>query len=147
MRIGLTAACVLASSTVALATPSVTATATSGATVLVLDGEGSATTHVVKIADVSLWTDAAAGLTVSISSGSLTKADGRTPIPFQVLLVDDGAAAPAAAAFTTPSGTTYTWSSTSAGSFERDLYIKYTPASLQDPGAYTASVDLSVVDN
>lgn len=148
MRTSLATVFALAATTsVALATPSVTVSPAAGAGALVLDGEGSSTTHVVKLADVSLWTDAANGFIVSISSGNLTKADGRTPVPFQVVLVADGASAPLASAFTTPSGTTYTWSSAGSGAIEKDLYIKYTPAGLQDPGAYIASVDIDVVDN
>lgn len=148
MRTCLATVLVLAASTaVALATPSVTVSPVPGAGALVLDGQGSATTRIAKIADVSLSTDASSGFTVSVSSGSLTKADGRTPIPFQVVLVADGASAPLASAFTTPSGTTYSWSSAGPGALEKDLYIKYTPAALQDPGAYTASVDIDVVDN
>lgn len=148
MRTRLATVCVLVATTsAAFAVPSVTVSPDAGAGALVLDGTGSSTTRIVKIADVSLWTDAAGGSIVSITPGSLTKADGRTPVPLQVVLVADGASAPLAAAFTTPAGTTYTWSSTGPGALERDLYIKYRPADLQDPGTYTASVDLDVVDN
>jgi hypothetical protein len=147
MRTGLVAVLVLATTTVAVATPSLTVSATSAGGALDLDGKGSSTSHIVKIADVTLSTDAAGGVTISLASGHLSKADGRTAISFQVLLVPNDAAAPSAAAFTTPSGTTYQWSSTGAGTFVKDLYIRYQPAALQDPGDYTASVDIDVVDN
>ncbi len=148
MRTTLAMVFVLAATTsVALATPSVIASPAAGAGGLLLDGEGSSATHVVKIADVSLSTGASSGFTVSITSGSLTKADGRTPVPFQVQFVADGASAPLASAFTTPSGTTLQWSSTGPGAVEKDLYVKYTPVPLQDPGPYTANVDIDVVDN
>lgn len=148
MRTSLATVFVLAATaSVALATPSMTVSPAAGNGGLILDGEGSSTTHVVKIADVSLSTDASNGFTVSISSGSLTKADGRTPVPYQVQLVADGAAAPLASAFTTPSGTALLWSSPVPGPVEMDLYVKYTPVPLQDPGPYTANIGLDVVDN
>jgi hypothetical protein len=128
------------------AAPSVTAQSTAGATNLGLDGQGNASTHIVKVADVSLSTDAANGFTVSITSGSLTKAGG-TPVAFQVALVDDNAAAPSAAAFTAASGSSYTFATGAAAAVARDLYIKYTPAPFQDPGAYAASIDIDIVDN
>jgi hypothetical protein len=129
-----------------LAAPSVVAQSTAGATNLGLDGRGSASTHIVKVADLSLSTDAADGFTLSITSGSLTKAGG-APVAFQVALVDDNAAAPSASAFTTASGGSYMFATVAAAVIAKDLYIKYTPAPLQDPGAYAASIDIDIVDN
>lgn len=137
----------LAAPASALASSSVTAHGVSGATSLELDGRGTSSTHIVKIAELSLSSDATAGMTVTIASGSLAKADGSTPVAFQVVLVDRNAQAPSSAAFTVPSGTLYTWSTSAAGGAEKDLYIKYTPRSLQDPGSYAASVDIDVADN
>ncbi|MBA3463590.1 MAG: hypothetical protein H0T46_26775 [Deltaproteobacteria bacterium] len=136
-----------ATTAMASATPALIASSTGNPGALVMDGEGTSSTRIVKIATLTLSTDDGDGLTVSITSGSLTKADGRTPVPFQVVLVASGASAPVSGEFTTPSPTTYTWSNGGTGEVEMDLYIKYTSASLQDPGAYSASVDLVVVDN
>lgn len=130
----------------ALAAPSVSAQATAGANGLALEGMGSASTHIVKVADVLVSTDAANGCTLSITSGSLTKAGG-TPIAFQVVLVADGVSPPSASEFPAESGTAYTFATTAAGTVAKDLYIKYLPASLQDPGPYTASIALNVVNN
>jgi len=130
----------------AFATSSVTATNTAGATNLGLDGEGSASTHIVKVADLSLSTDSSSGFTLSITSGSLTKAGG-TPVPFQVALVDHNAGAPSSGAFMVASGSPYLLVTSAAGSLEKDLYIKYTPASLQDPGGYAAVIAVDIVDN
>ena len=138
---------VAAASGLAHAVPSVTAAATAGASGLDLDGEGSSGQHIVKVADLSASTTGENGFTVSISSGSLANTDSATSVPFQVTLVADGAAAPSAANFTIPSGNSYAWVTASSGSAARDLYILYTPAALQDPGAYSASVDLSIIDN
>jgi hypothetical protein len=137
----------LAMPALAFAERSVTVAAGSAAGDLPMDGEGTASTHVVKIADLTLSTDAANGLTVFITSGNLTNAGGHTPVAFQVLLVSDGASAPPSSSFTTASGTSYTLPTSTAGTVEKDLYIKYHPASLQDPGMYSAQVDISVVDN
>jgi hypothetical protein len=131
---------------VAAAASAVTVQAAAAASTLDVDGEGSASTHVVKVADVSLTGDGANGLTVYVTGASLTSPGGQ-PIAFQVLLVVDGAPAPSASDFTTPAGSTYVFSTGAPGTIGRDLYIKYTPAALQDPGAYTATIDLNVVDN
>ena len=136
-----------AAHTVALASPTLTASGTAGATSLGMDGLGNASTHVVRIGVVSASTSGPNGFTLSVSSGSLAKADGSTPIAFQVVLVDRDATPPSSAAFTTPSGMTYTLVMLTAAAVDKDLYIKYTPRSLQDPGPYSASVELGIVDN
>jgi hypothetical protein len=146
-RLLLTAATCLLLATPAQAAPSVTAQAVAGVTGLPMDGRGSASTHIVKIADISASTASTGGFTMSISSGNLTKGDGSTPVAFQVVLVAQGASAPSSSAFTTASGTTYRLITSDAGSVDRDLYIKYTPASLQDPGTYSAAVQIQVQDN
>ena len=148
MRMGLVNALVLTAATpVVAASPSVTVSPSAAAGALDMDGEGGSLTHVVKIADVTLSTDARTGLTVSITAGVLTRIDGRTPVRFQVLLVPRGGSAPAPAAFTTPSTMTYVWSTTAPGAVDKDLYIKYTAARLQSPGTYTATVDIDVTDH
>lgn len=146
-RLLLAAVTWLALATPGLAAPSVSVQASASAIGLALDGLGSASTHIVKVADVSASTNAAGGFTLSVSSGYLSKADGRTQVSFQVVLVAAGASAPSSSAFTTPSGTLYTFSTGSAGAVDEQLYIKYTPAALQDPGTYSAVVNLDVRDN
>jgi hypothetical protein len=146
--LGVASACVLvATSTLAFATPDLTTQATAGATSLGMDGRGNASTHIFKIAELSISTSSASGFLLSVSSGNLAKGDGSTPVHVQVAVVDHDAAAPSSAAFTSPSGMTYTFATTHSGAVQKDLYIKYTPAALQDPGTYSASVDLGVVDN
>jgi hypothetical protein len=136
----------LGSDGLARATPSITVASTAGASGLTLDGQGSSSSRVVKVADLELSTDAASGLTVSITSGALTRAGGSS-IAFQVALVDHGASAPAAAAFTAASGAPYLFVTGGAVTLEKDLYIRYTAAALQDPGGYAAAIDLDVTDN
>ena len=131
--------------TTAGASSSVTTTPSAGATDLTLDGEGTSSTHIIKVADLSLWTDSSAGFTVNVTSGVLSKSGG-TSVPFKVALVADGAATPGAGAFTVPSGMTLSFSSFVPGAVEKDLYIMYTPAALQDPGPYAATIDVDIVD-
>jgi hypothetical protein len=112
---------------------------------LAMDGAGLITTHIVKIAVVELSSDRPLGFTLSISAGRLMKGGGRA-IPFQVTAVDHAAAPPTASAFTAPSGSLYTLAM-GPGTYGKDLYIKYSAAALQDPGTYSASLELDVVDN
>ena len=136
----------LMNAALALATPEVAATPTAGASNLTMDGAGSAQTRIVKIADLSVSTDDPQGFTLSITSGNLTKAGG-SAIPFQVALVGDEAAAPASSAFTVASGGALLRTTSTAGALPLDLYIKYRAADLQDPGVYSASIGLDIIDN
>jgi hypothetical protein len=110
-----------------------------------MDGGGSAATHIVKVAAVMVSGAGPSGFTLSLRSGRLTKSGG-TAIPFQVALVEHDAMAPVSSVFATPSGAVYIVT-VGPGTFSKDLYIKYRSASLQDPGAYSASIELDVVDN
>lgn len=103
--------------------------------------------QIVKVADIAMSTNNSSGLTLTATSGNLAKGDAQTPIAFKVTTVDDAAAAPASGAFTVASGTNYTAVGSAAGDFPKDLYIAYTPAALQDPGTYSATISLTVSDN
>jgi hypothetical protein len=132
--------------TLANAAPDLVVSATANVNNLTMDGAGSSTIRIVKVANLSLSTINAQGFTLSVTSGSLTKAGG-SPIPFQVALVGDEVTAPTAAAFTVSSGGTLLHSTNIAGAQDVDLYIKYQSANLQDPGAYSASMNLNIIDN
>jgi hypothetical protein len=116
-------------------------TATGAATLDLMSGQ-----QIVKVADVNMSTNNEQGLTLTASSGNLSKTGG-TSIAYQVTSVADGASAPAGSAFTIASGEDYTVGTTAAGAADVDLYIKYSPASLQDPGDYAGSITLTVSDN
>ncbi|MBD2775597.1 hypothetical protein [Iningainema tapete] len=131
----------------AVAQPSITVSANSNNSNLNLAGEGNTLEYIVKVATLALSEFGANGFTLTVSlgnSGNLAKADGKTPIPFQVTTVPGGSNPPGVTAFSTPSGNNYTVSSNLAS---LDLYIKYKPAALQDPGNYGSSLNLDVVDN
>lgn len=131
----------------AFSLPTIISSTTSVASNLILDGKGSASTHIVKVANLELSTDGTNGFTLTISSQSLTKSGGETPISFQVTTVPAGSASPSASDFLVSPGSNYTVSTTSAGSSSKEMYIKYTPAALQDPGAYNTSISLIITDN
>lgn len=136
-----TSASVTLSGSVA-STLSITSTDTAGASALDL----SSGEKIVKVADLSMNTNNDQGLTLTATSGNLSKTGG-VSIAFQVTTVADAATAPLSAAFTVASGTNYTVSSSTAGTVAKDLYIKYTPGSTQDPGTYSGSISLTVADN
>ncbi len=121
-------------------------TPTAFATSIDLDGEGSATTHIIKVSDITISTDNSTGLTLRLTSDSFNKVDG-SDIDFQVTTVENNAIAPSGAAFTVPSGSSYTYVTDTSGTESRDVYIRYTPNALQDPGTYSTSIQLSVADN
>ncbi|GBO53303.1 hypothetical protein APA_1210 [Pseudanabaena sp. lw0831] len=54
---------------------------------------------------------------------------------------------PSSGDFTVASGNNYTFLTNQAGSQNRDLYILYTSASLQDPGTYIANITILIADN
>lgn len=126
-------------------TLAISSTSTAAATALPLDGAAAGVAQIVKVSDLTIATNNEQGLTLTASSGNLTKTGG-TSIAFQVTSVADAATAPASGDFLIASGTDYTASSSVAGAFNQDLYIKYTPAALQDPGNYGGTISLTVAD-
>jgi len=130
----------------AMALPILDTTMSAIATALDLDGEGTATTHIVKVADVEISTENSNGLTLTITSGTLTKFGGEE-ISFQVTTVANNSNSPESSEFTVSSGDSYIYATDSATVESRDVYIRYTPQLLQDPGTYEATLELSVTDN
>ncbi|PIG91908.1 hypothetical protein [Gloeocapsopsis sp. IPPAS B-1203] len=119
-----------------------TTTATAAASALELPT--SADTKVVQVADIAFETNDAEGVTITATSGTLTKTGGQTPIDFQVKLLADGTASPGSTDFA--SGNT-THTTNSAGIGAADLYITYTTAEYQDPGAYSGNINVTIADN
>lgn len=127
-------------------TLAITSVTTAGAGTLALDGTAAGVQQIVKASDLAIATNNEQGYTLTVSSGNLIKAGG-TSIPYQVTTVTDAAPAPVAAGFTVASGTDYQVGTLVAGAAPKDLYIMYTPASLQDAGVYGALITLNVADN
>ena len=122
-------------------------TSTNDNTALTLFGQGVAQTEVIqKAADLALFTNNTAGITLTITSGNLS--DGTTDIAFQVVTTDD-AATPGAGDFGTASGTDRDENITTgftAGALDRDLHVMYDTPALLNPGVYSGSITLTVAD-
>ena len=120
----------------------IVATDTAGASALDLSGGQK----IAKVSDITMSTNNEQGLTLTATSGNLTKTGGSS-IAFQVTSVAEAASAPAAGAFLIASGSDYTVGTIASGESVVDLYIMYTPLTLQDPGDYDGSITLTVTDN
>ncbi len=123
-------------------------TATAGASALTLDGAAAGNQQIVQVADLGIHTNNEQGYLLTVTSGNLTKTGG-TDIAFQTTTTNSGTTA-LTGDFTVASGTDYTFSTATAnasGTGDRDLWIQYTPAALQDPGTYTGSITVTVADN
>jgi hypothetical protein len=122
----------------------ITAAPEAGASALDL----SAGEKTVKVATLSIQTNNSTGYTLTVNDGVLAKAApdaAVTPIAYQVNTANAGAAAPTT--FTAGNHTFNSGVANAAGAGNRDLYIRYTPEALQDPGTYTATVTMTVADN
>lgn len=128
-------------------TLNISATPTTGASTLDLS---TASAQIAEVADLAIDTNNSTGYTLTASSGDLANPDSATPISYQVKVVDGTASAPVSGDFTVASGTDLTYGTSGAnasGTNGKSVFIKYTPAALQDPGTYTGTINLSVVDN
>ena len=122
----------------------VTVTPSNQANSLPLGGQGGTqSTQIIKVGTISLSTTSENGFTLNISGSNLAKSDGQTPISIEMTTVPSNDPAPS-------TGFTQSYSyqnNTPVASETRDLYIKYTPASLQDPGNYSTFLNLTIGDN
>jgi hypothetical protein len=127
----------------------VTITPSNQANNLPLGGEGGIqSTQIIKVGTINLSTTSQNGFTLNIMGNNLEQSDGKTPIYFQVTTFPTHSGTPSSADFTTPTAQTYSYINNNPNASEiRDLYIKYTPASLQDPGNYSAYINLTIFDN
>ena len=105
------------------------------------------TQQIIRVAGLGISTNQSLGYTLTASSGSLAKIGGATPIAYQVTTTAAGGPAPAAGGFALASHTFASSAANAPGSNGRDLYIMYTPAALQEAGAYAGLITVSVVDN
>ena len=137
----------------------VTTTLTLGLTAdlspLTLDGAAAGEAQIAQVAALNSYTNNNLGYTLSATITSMTKAGG-TPIDFQVTTVAGGTTAPASGAFdatiSTDTGVTIadlhsTNAANAVNDDLRDLYVLYTPNALQDPGTYSGTISLTVLDN
>jgi hypothetical protein len=100
--------------------------------------------QVVRVADVSIGTSAAAGLTITAQGGELRAASGAS-IPLQVRLQDASEAAPTPAAFALPADEVS--ADAGEGEIARDLYVHYLAMADAPAGRYSGTVRLTIEDN
>lgn len=112
---------------------------------LTLHGEGSTALEIRKVATVTVSTLSLLGYTLTVSSGAIQKPLGGPDIPYQILAVNAGAPQPQSSDFTVSSGNNFARCSLTP--LTLDVYIKYTPAVLQDPGNYNATINLEAKNN
>ena len=130
----------------AAADPSLTITDVAGINnSLNLHGEGSTATEIEKIATVNVSTANSFGYTLTLSSASLENAAGGPDIAYQIWAVTAGGSPPVSGDFTIASGNNF--SQCSLTPLDLDVYVKYTPASLQTPGSYDSTVTVEATDN
>jgi hypothetical protein len=130
------------------ATLDLVTTPTATASTLPLDGTAAGVEQILKVADLNIQTNNTLGYTLTVPSGNLTGSRGGT-VAYQVTVMDNNVQA-AAGDFATATGSALNYSTTAPNAAvdgDRDLYIRYTPAALQNPGAYTATINLAVADN
>ncbi|MEH1917838.1 hypothetical protein [Nostoc sp.] len=123
------------------------ATDTAGATALNLGGEGTIVTDaVVKVADLTMSTNNASGLKISLVGGTLigTLTGIGTPITYQVAVATNGQTPATGDYSANISGLSV---SNSPAEVEKDLYIRYSAPAINDPDTYEGSILLTVADN
>lgn len=129
------------------AQPFVTATETLNANDLNIDGTGSASLTIVQVGDVVVNTLGESPHRLDITPNSITKALAGPDVTLEVTtLVDSGGgtSVPSSASF---SSGVYSVCIDGNTSTDLDVYIKYTPAPLQDPGNYSGSLNLSIQED
>lgn len=126
----------------------ITVTPSNQANNLPLGGQGGIqNTQIIKVGTITLNTTSPNGFILNIIASNLINSKGETPINIQVTTVSAGSGTPGEGYFTTGANQTYSYFNNNANASEtRDLYIKYTPASLQNPGNYNAYINLNIVD-
>lgn len=113
---------------------------------LAIGGEGTAVTDALKVAEFTVTTNDADGLTLtaaSASGGDLVGGTTAATIAYQVAAVVRDAAAPTAAADVA----SFTENYTTPGTTDLDFYIKLTtPAANYNAETYTDTITLTVAD-
>lgn len=129
------------------AQPFVTATETPGASDLNIDGTGTASLTIVQVGDVVVDTTGESAHRLDITPNAITKALAGPDVTLEVTALVDpggGTSTPSSASF---SSGVYSVCIDGNTSTDFDVYIKYTPAPLQDPGSYSGSLDLSIQED
>lgn len=130
----------------ASADPSLTVTDIAGINnSLELHGEGTTATEIARVATVNVSTANPQGYTLSLSSASLENALGGSGIAYQIWAVTAGGSPPMSGDFSIDSGNSFLQCSLLP--LDLDIYVKYTPASLQNSGSYDSTITVEATDN
>jgi hypothetical protein len=105
----------------------------------------AATEQTIKVATLAMGTNNSTGLTLHATWADLDKADHVTPVAFASATTALNASDATGATFTASDSDLF--DTTVAGAASQALWIRYTPATFQDPGDYTSFISLSVSDN
>lgn len=102
----------------------------------------------VKVGDITMGTNNATGLTLALDGGvTFTNANAKTPITVGVAVLAGNAPTTPTTGYTTSTGSLIAPTAAQAVTTPYSLFVEYTPAALQDPAAYSATVNLTVTDN
>lgn len=126
----------------------ITVTPSNQANNLPLGGQGGIqNTQIIKVGTITLNTTSQNGFILNITGSNLVNSKGVTPIDIKITTVPAGSGTPGTGSFTSGVNQTYSYfNNISHASETRDLYILYTPASLQHPGNYSGYLNLNIID-
>jgi hypothetical protein len=104
----------------------------------------------VKVADVTMGTNNATGLTLAFGTDVAfvnQSFAAKTPIPVAVQVLAGASATLPTTGYIAIPGPLVTGTTAQAVNTAYSLFVEYTPAALQDPALYSASIGLTVTDN
>ncbi|GBO53305.1 hypothetical protein APA_1212 [Pseudanabaena sp. lw0831] len=102
----------------------------------------------VKVGDITMGTNNATGLNLALDSAvTFTNLNAKTPITVGVAVLAGASPTTPTTGYTTIAGSLIAPTAAQAVSTPYSLFVEYTPAALQDPIAYSATVSLTVTDN
>jgi hypothetical protein len=104
----------------------------------------------VKVADVTMGTNNATGLTLAFDANVVfvnQSFAAKTPIPVAVQVLAGASAILPTTGYIAIAGPLFQVTAAQAVSTPYSLFVEYTPAALQDPATYNATIGLTVTDN
>jgi hypothetical protein len=102
----------------------------------------------IKVGDITMGTNNATGLNLALDAAvTFTNTNSKTPITVGVAVLDGAAPTTPTTGYITTAGSLKAPTAAQAVSTPYSLFVEYTPAALQDPAAYSATIGLTVTDN
>ncbi len=101
----------------------------------------------VKVGDITMGSNNATGLTLSFNSAvNFVNPNAKTPIAVGVQVLAGASPTLPTSGYITTAGTLSAPAAAQAVNTPYSLFVEYTPAALQDPGLYSATISLTVLD-